>query len=383
MPIHAPTLPPRPLQGEGLAPALVLARFEVRRILRQRLGRFFGFAFALVLLVDLALVYFKPMAGVAGQLLPQGAAFQAGLLGKVLLFLLWLQVAQVGGGLVARDTLYRIRPLMYAHPVRHLDYLLGKGLVAVGLPFLILLPFILLPWGVSLLMAGAQGPVWPTAPLHLIPAALVVSFLMGILTLGASSLASTPGGGFAWALGGGAGLRRPGNASLWAHGESGLVRREPHGPGPGLAPDPLWGLRGAGLDRHRPGHLGAPEFLAWGGGPSHPAEGGVGMITLDRASLRYGGHPGALPHELQPAHGRGHYRAPGAQRGGEVLPPSAPMRPASPIWRGGSGLRGGALSQSGCAGSYWHGARRGPFSCGAPGGPMAEDDGKAFGAGWD
>lgn len=202
MPIHAPTLPPRPLQGEGLAPALVLARFEVRRILRQRLGRFFGFAFALVLLVDLALVYFKPMAGVAGQLLPQGAAFQAGLLGKVLLFLLWLQVAQVGGGLVARDTLYRIRPLMYAHPVRHLDYLLGKGLVAVGLPFLILLPFILLPWGVSLLMAGAQGPVWPTAPLHLIPAALVVSFLMGILTLGASSLASTPGGGFAWALGG-------------------------------------------------------------------------------------------------------------------------------------------------------------------------------------
>ncbi|MBP1628858.1 MAG: hypothetical protein H6Q00_3333 [Holophagaceae bacterium] len=201
MPIHAPSLPPHPIQGQGLPAALVLGRFEVRRILRQRLGRFFGFAFALVLLVELALVYFKPMAGAGGQLLPQGADFQAGLLGKALLFLLWLQVAQVGGGLVARDTLYRIRPLLYAHPVRPLDYLLGKGMVAVGIPLLIQLPFILLPWGLSLLSAGAQGPVWPTAPLRLIPAALVVALLMGLITLGASSLASTPRGGFAWALG--------------------------------------------------------------------------------------------------------------------------------------------------------------------------------------
>lgn len=201
MPIHAPTLPPRPLQGQGAPSALVLARFEVRRILRQRLGRFFGFAFGLMLLVDLALVYFKHVAGSGGGFLPQGAAFQAGLLGKALLFLLWLQVAQVGGGLVARDTLYRIRPLLYAHPVRPQDYLLGKGLVAAGLPFLVQLPFILLPWAISLLGAGAQGPVWPTVPLLLIPAALVVALLMGALTLGASSLASTPGGGFAWALG--------------------------------------------------------------------------------------------------------------------------------------------------------------------------------------
>jgi len=50
-------------------------------------------------------------------------------------------------------------------------------------------------------MAGAQGPVWPSTPLRLVPAALLVALLMGALTLGASALASTPRGGFAWAMG--------------------------------------------------------------------------------------------------------------------------------------------------------------------------------------
>nr|WP_320132523.1 hypothetical protein [uncultured Holophaga sp.] len=205
MPIHAPSLPPVPQTGQGLPAALVLARFELRRLLRQRLGRFFGFAFLLVLLVDLGTLYLKHLVGSAGgfaqRFLPQGAGLQAGLLGHSLLGLLWLQVALVGGGLVARDTLFRIRPLLYAHPVSPVGYLAGKGLVAAGLPLLVQLPFILLPWALSLLVAGPRGPIWATAPLHLLPAALLIALLMGSLSLGASSLASTPRGGFAWCLG--------------------------------------------------------------------------------------------------------------------------------------------------------------------------------------
>jgi hypothetical protein len=110
-------------------------------------------------------------------------------------------VALVGGGLVARDTLYRIRPLIYAHPVRPWDYLLAKALFAVGLPFAVMAAYIFLPWALSLAIAGPAGPVWPAAPLLLVPAALVVSGLMGAVTLGASSLAASPKAGFGWALG--------------------------------------------------------------------------------------------------------------------------------------------------------------------------------------
>ena len=55
-----------------------------------------------------------------------------------------------------------------------------------------------LPWAMSNLMAGKLGPVWPSAPLHLVPAAFMVSMLMGAITLGASSMASTPRAGFGW-----------------------------------------------------------------------------------------------------------------------------------------------------------------------------------------
>jgi len=85
--------------------------------------------------------------------------------------------------------------------VRRLDYLLAKLLFAAGLPFAVMLAYIALPWGLSMAIAGLRGPVWPTAPLYLVPAALVVSALMGAVTLGASSLASSPKAGFGWALG--------------------------------------------------------------------------------------------------------------------------------------------------------------------------------------
>ena len=213
MPIYAPSLPPRPTQDEGLAPALVLARFDFRRLRRQKIGMFFGFAYAASLGFMAIWVYVRfllktssalnGLDSLANQVLVQGPAFQASLvtLGGWLTTLLWFQVAFVGGGVIARDTLYRIRPLVYAHPVRPRDYLAAKGLFAAGLPFLIQLPFILVPWGMSMLIAGVHGPVWATAPLRLIPAALLVSLLMGSITLGASSLASTPRAGFGWVLG--------------------------------------------------------------------------------------------------------------------------------------------------------------------------------------
>lgn len=211
MPIYAPSLPPRPEPGLGLPPALVIFRFDLRRVLRLKLGRFFGFVFLAILLILCAQLYVNHLMAskaaladikkVTDAFLPQGARFQAGLLNPFMITILWLQVALVGGGLVARDTLYRIRPLLYAHPVTPMDYLGAKALFAAGLPLAVMLPFILLPWGLSLAIAGLHGPVWPTAPLYLLPAAAAISALMGAITLGASSLASSPKAGFGWALG--------------------------------------------------------------------------------------------------------------------------------------------------------------------------------------
>jgi ABC-type transport system involved in multi-copper enzyme maturation permease subunit len=211
MPIYAPSLPPRPEQGQGLHPALVIFRFDLRRVLRLKLGRFFGFVFLMILLVLCVQLYANHLMASRASLaalrqateafLPQGARFQAGLLNPFMISMLWLQAALVGGGLVARDTLYRIRPLLYAHPVRPADYLGAKALFAAGLPFAVMLPYIVLPWGLSLALGGPRGPVWPSAPLHLVPAALAIAALMGSVTLGASSLASSPKAGFGWALG--------------------------------------------------------------------------------------------------------------------------------------------------------------------------------------
>jgi hypothetical protein len=90
---------------------------------------------------------------------------------------------------------------MYAHPVTPRDYLAAKIGFASLLPFVILLPFALLPWLMSLLLAGVNGPVWVTAPLRLLPAMAVSSLLMGSLAVGASSMASTPRAGIGWVLG--------------------------------------------------------------------------------------------------------------------------------------------------------------------------------------
>ncbi len=210
MPIYAPTLPPAPDLHQGQPPALVLMRFDFTRLWRQKIGRFFGFAFLSLLLWKVARIYvdhllqtnqaFKPMQDFAKTILTQGADFQADLLNPAT-YLLWFLVALVGGGLVARDTLYRVRPLMYAHPVAPRDYLLAKLGFASALPFAILLPFALLPWLMSLLLAGLHGPVWATVPLRLLPAMAISSVLMGALAVGASSLASTPRAGIGWVLG--------------------------------------------------------------------------------------------------------------------------------------------------------------------------------------
>jgi ABC-type transport system involved in multi-copper enzyme maturation permease subunit len=189
----------------------VIFRFDLRRVLRLKLGRFFGFAFIGILLIQCVWLYAKHLLGtsaalaslrpLADQVVPQGPEFQAQLLHPAMLTLLWFQVALVGGGLVARDTLYRIRPLLYAHPVTPTDYLAAKGLFAAGLPFIIQLPFIFLPWLLSLAIAGPSGPVWPTAPLYLVPCAVIIAALMGAVTLGASSMAAGPKAGFGWAMG--------------------------------------------------------------------------------------------------------------------------------------------------------------------------------------
>ncbi|BDU75186.1 hypothetical protein [Mesoterricola sediminis] len=211
MPIFAPTLPPRPRLDEGMPPTLVLLRFDLRRVVRQKLGKFFGFLFLGILLILCAQLYGNHLMASRRELaelrhateafLPQGARFQAQLLHGAMIGILWLQTALVGGGLVARDTLHRVRPLIYAHPVTQRAYLGAKALFAAGLPFCVMLAYILLPWGLSLAIAGAGGPVWPTAPLRLIPAAALIAALMGAVTLGASSLAASPRAGFGWALG--------------------------------------------------------------------------------------------------------------------------------------------------------------------------------------
>lgn len=213
MPIYAPSLPPRTDLDQGDRPIVVLARFDLRRILRLKLGRFFGFAFLLVLIIQLAVLYVRyilnanpalgELARAGKTFLAEDSVFHAGLLTASgwTTTLLWFQVALIGGGLIARDTLYRVRPLMYAHPLRPTDYLMAKAMIAVGLPLFILLPFAILPWGLSVAVAGAKGPVWIHAPLLLVPAAFLMSLLMGAVALGASALAATPRAGLGWVLG--------------------------------------------------------------------------------------------------------------------------------------------------------------------------------------
>ncbi|MBI1753006.1 MAG: hypothetical protein HY014_04140 [Acidobacteria bacterium] len=210
MPIYAPTLPPAPDLHQGQPPFLVLMRFDFTRLWRQKIGRFFSFGFLLLLLVKVGWIYVKfllqtnpALKGVeelARTVISQGPEFQAKLLDPAT-YLLWFLVALVGGGLVARDTLYRVRPLMYAHPVSPKDYLLAKLGFASLLPFLVLLPFAILPWLLSLLLAGLHGPVWATVPLRLLPAMAISSALMGSLAVGASSMAATPRAGIGWVLG--------------------------------------------------------------------------------------------------------------------------------------------------------------------------------------
>jgi ABC-type transport system involved in multi-copper enzyme maturation permease subunit len=210
MPIYAPTLPPRPEGDIHIRPLLVLFRFEWQRLQRTKVGRFFGFIFVGMFLTKLIYIYvrylletqaaLKEAQAFTNKIFAQGAEFQAGLLDPAS-YLLWFLVAMVGGGLIARDTLHRVRPLIYAHPVRPRDYLLAKLGFATALPLVILLPFVLGPWLLSLLIAGAKGPVWLSLPLHLIPAILPMSLLMGSLAIGASSMAGTPRSGVAWVLG--------------------------------------------------------------------------------------------------------------------------------------------------------------------------------------
>jgi len=211
MPIYAPTLPPTPDLTKRRSPILALARFELTRILRKKLGRFFGGVFIGILLTQLTILYTKyliatntqleQVKGLADQILPKPANFQASLLHSSMLLLLWFQVALIGGGLISRDTLYRIRPLIFAHPVRPLDYLTSKALIAFGIPFCIQMPFIIVPWLLSMLIAGSGGPIWPVTPLYLIPAAILNSMVMASVTLGASSLAGTPKAGMGWVIG--------------------------------------------------------------------------------------------------------------------------------------------------------------------------------------
>jgi len=211
MPIYTPTLPPTPDLTQRKSPILSLARFELTRILRKKLGRFFGGVFVGILLIQLTVLYTKyliatnsrleQVKGLADQILPRPAEFQASLLHPSMLLFLWFQVALIGGGLISRDTLYRIRPLIFAHPVRPFDYLASKALVAFGIPFCIQLPFIIVPWLLSILIAGPGGPIWPITPLYLIPAAILNSMVMASITIGASSMASTPKAGMGWVIG--------------------------------------------------------------------------------------------------------------------------------------------------------------------------------------
>ncbi|HTL99422.1 MAG TPA: hypothetical protein VL181_11530 [Holophagaceae bacterium] len=211
MPIYAPSLPPKPDLSMGQPPALVIARFDLRRILRQKMGRFFGFVFTMMLIWRLGYVYIyylKDQNAVIGKMLEaaapvlsQGAEWHADMLGGWLTYLLWFLVALIGGGLVARDSLYRVRPLMYAHPVKPSDYWIAKLALSALVPFAVLLPFALLPWLLSVGLTGLHGVMWATTPLRLLPAALLIALLMGSVASGASSLASTPRAGIGWVIG--------------------------------------------------------------------------------------------------------------------------------------------------------------------------------------
>lgn len=211
MPIYAPTLPPRPDLTQGSHPVGVLMRAELRRTVKNKIGMFFVFAWVGILLIRLAVLYVKHLMETKAELamakpladkfLASGASFQAAQLDNWLLVLLWFLTALIGGALISRDSLYRIRPLIYAHPVEPVDYLSAKGLYGILVPFALMLPFVVLPWAMSLLMVGTSGPIWLSTPLRLLPAAGAIAFLMGSVAIGTSSLASTPRAGVAWMLG--------------------------------------------------------------------------------------------------------------------------------------------------------------------------------------
>ena len=60
MPIYAPSLPPRPELSEGSHPIAVLARFDLRRVIKRKIGFFiFGFIFLTILLIELIVLYGK------------------------------------------------------------------------------------------------------------------------------------------------------------------------------------------------------------------------------------------------------------------------------------------------------------------------------------
>ncbi len=212
MPIYAPSLPPRPELTDGSHPITVLTRFDLMRVIKRKVGFFiFGFIFLTILLIELIVLWgkylintsagFKGFKDMANTILTQGADYQAGLIDWWLLVPLWFMMAFMVGGLISRDSLYRIRPLIYAHPVRPQDYISSKGLTAFLIPMVVMLPFALVPWGLSVAMAGASGPIWATAPLYLLPAAMVIALLMAAVTLGASAMASSPRASFGWVLG--------------------------------------------------------------------------------------------------------------------------------------------------------------------------------------
>ena len=220
MPIYAPSLPPKPDLTLGRPPALVIGLFDLQRVLRQKMGRFFGFVFTFLLIYRLIYVYIRylkdqnavigKIMDAAAPLLAQGAEWHADMLGGWLTYLLWFLVALIGGGLVARDSLYRVRPLMYAHPVKPSDYWTAKISLAALVPFAVLAPFALLPWLLSVGLTGLHGVMWASTPLRLIPAALIISLIMGAVASGASSLASTPRAGIGWVLGVALGLEAVG-----------------------------------------------------------------------------------------------------------------------------------------------------------------------------
>lgn len=211
MPIYAPTLPPRPNLEQGQDPGVVLARFELKRLFRHKIGLFFIFGFGITLLVQVAMLYIRfqlnakstlrQIKDLADGFLMQGPEYQADHLHIALLFFLWLFLAVVGGGIISRDTLYRTRPLIYAHPVSPKRYLAAKTGFIAALALAVMLPFILVPWLLSLLIAHTSGPVWVSLPLRLIPAAAIMAALMSTVVVGTSAMAGTPRAGTAWIVG--------------------------------------------------------------------------------------------------------------------------------------------------------------------------------------